>query len=164
MINKIKKCTQNINDKHFFIIDDKQNKPAYIVSNNGEFEIINKNTKELCFLAIDDCIYDSTDGTRCDCAIYDDKTFSFIELKHTKRTSWKNSRETAQTQLETAIKEFENLDIISNKKLEAYMCCTCKIDTNYTKISKASIKSEIIVYFQDELNITLYCDNKKEFI
>ena len=43
------------------------------------------------------------------------------------------------------------------------MCCTCIIDEKYTKIKKASNKSEIIVYFDEVLNTDLYCHNQKEF-
>jgi len=43
------------------------------------------------------------------------------------------------------------------------MCCTCIIENEYTKIKKASNKSEIITYFEETLNTSLYCDNKKEF-
>jgi len=163
MTDKVEQCTQITSDKNFFIIDDNEQNPPYIVEKNGEFEIINNNEKQLSFVAIDSCIYDSQDDTRADCAIYDDKTFCFIELKHSKRTSWKRHRITAEKQLKNTINNFQSLDIIKNKRLEAYMCCTCTLGKEYTKIKKASNKNEIIRYFDKTLNTNLYCDNKKEF-
>lgn len=149
MIEKLEQCTQLISEKNFFILDDKEEKAPYIVATSGEFEIINNNKKELKFIAIDSFIYNSEDNKRCDCAIYDDGTFCFIELKNSKRTNWHNHRKKAESQLEETIKTFISSGITKNRKLEAYMCCNCKI--------------EIKVYFQDNLNTSLYCDTQKEF-
>ena len=163
MIDKLIECTQIISDNNFFIIDDKENHPPYIVDKNGEFNIINNSKKQLSFIAIDSCIYNSQDDTRCDCAISDNETFCFIELKHTKRTAWKKRRDDAQKQLEATISEFTTKNVTQNKKLEAFMCCNCTIDNEYTKIRNATNTSEKETYFELALNTSLYCDTKKEF-
>ena len=163
MIDKIEQCTKIINDKNFFIVDDKDKEPPYIVNENGEFEIVNNTKKELFFIAIDSCVYDSKDDTRCDCAIYDEDTFCFIELKRCKRTAWKSHRETAENQLKNTIQTFTKYVITKNKKLEAFMSCNCTINNEYTKIRKTSNKHETITYFEETLNTSLYCDTKKEF-
>lgn len=80
-MSKITDCTQSLSKNYFFIRDDKQNKPSYIEFDNGQFEVINHTQKEIFFLQIDDCLYGSQDATRCDCAIYNDDVFCFIELK-----------------------------------------------------------------------------------
>ncbi|MEA1954890.1 MAG: hypothetical protein U9N02_00160 [Campylobacterota bacterium] len=67
------------------------------------------------------------------CAIYNDDTFCFIELKCIKPKLLANTKRKAKRQLENTINKFNNQDIIKNKKLEAYMCFNCKIDENYTK-------------------------------
>jgi len=163
MINNLLECTKTISDEIFFIIDDKEDEPPYIVGKDGEFKIINSQKKELSFISIDSCIYGEKDIARCDCAIYDDKTFCFIELKHTKTTNWKRRRSDAEKQVEATINNFKNDDIVKGKILEAYMCCNCTIDNEYTKIQSASNSSEKITYFELELNTSLYCDTKKEF-
>jgi len=157
-------CEQIVSDKNFYIIDDIKSKPAYIISDNGEFNIINNNEKNITFIAIDSCIYNSDDDTRCDFAIYDENNFCFVELKHTeKRTSWKRHRKKAQEQLESTINDFKSVAITDNKQLEAYMCCTCKISNKNTKIKNASNQIERITYFEENLDTILYCDNQKEF-
>jgi len=169
MTKTIEECSEVTSLSNFFIKDGEEKEPAYIVLENGEFNIINSNTKELTFIATDSCVYTSDDETRCDCVVHDDKTFCFIELKNCKRTAWKNHREKAEKQLENTIRNFEEKNILNGKNLEAYMCCTCTItnedteEKEYTKIQRASNKSEIITYFEDSLNTSLYCDNQKEF-
>jgi len=163
MQSKIATCLETISKKHFFIADDIEQKPAFIKDTNGQFEVINHTKKDINFLKIDDCIYTSKDDSRCDCAIFDDKIFCFVELKTCKRTAWKTHREKSKKQLENTILNFKNNDIIKNKKLEAYISYTCTINNKYHKIKKASNSFEIETYFKDVLNTDLYCNNKKEF-
>lgn len=163
MISNFETCLESVDEKHFFIQDGKDERPAFRVETNGEFEVVNNRDSPINFLQIDSCIYDSNDSKRCDCAIYSDDTFCFIELKSSKRTNWKSHRESAEKQLKASILAFNDEDITKNKILEAYMCCTCKVDGNFTKISRASNNYEVQTYFIDELNTKLYCDTKKEF-
>jgi len=163
MTKTIEECSESTPLPIFFIKDGENKEPAYLDPNNGEFNIRNFTAKELTFIATDSCVYTSDDEKRCDCVVHDDKTFCFIELKNCKRTNWQNHREKAERQLETTIRNFEAENILNGKNLEAYMCCTCTINNEYTKIKRASNKSEIITYFEDSLNTSLYCDNQKEF-
>ena len=135
MINNLSQCTENIDKKHFFIKDGDDQKPAFIIEKNGEFEVINNTDNSIKFLKIDACIYNSNDNLRCDCAIYNDNVFCFIELKNSKRTNWKSHRESAEKQLKATILDFQNEEITQNKTFEAYMCCTyCDINDKITKI------------------------------
>jgi len=163
VINNFGECLESVEEKHFFIQDGSNQKPAFIVKEKGEFEVINNTRDSINFLKIDSCVYNSDDTKRCDCALYSLDTFCFIELKNSKRTNWKSHRITAENQLKATIIDFIDEGITKNKILEAYMCCTCKIDGNYTKISRASNNYEVQTYFIDELNTKLYCDTKKEF-
>ena len=164
MINNFDNCLESVNKPHFFIRDGEDQKPAFIVDENGEFEVVNNTSNSIYFLKTDSCVYTSKAPKRCDCTIYNDNTFCFVELKLTKRTQWKSWRNSAEEQLEATIRNFKNKDIIQNKTLEAYMCCTyCDINDKITKISRATNKNETITYFQDELNTALYCGIKKEF-
>ncbi len=62
--------------------------------------MINNTDNPINFLKIDACISDSNDTTRCDCAIYDNNTFCFIELKCIKPSTFSKNRKTAEKQLE----------------------------------------------------------------
>lgn len=163
VINNFSTCVQNIDKKHFFIQDAQEQQPAFVVEKNGEFQVINNTSYPINFLKIDSCISNSSDTKRCDCAVYNDHTFCFIELKNSKRTNWKSHRKSAEEQLKATILDFSGTSITNNKILEAYMCCTCNIDGNFTKISRASNNYEIQTYFIDNLNTKLYCDTTKEF-
>jgi len=163
MINNLSECTETIDEKYFFIKDGDEGKPALIIKENGEFEVRNNTNSPINFIKIDSCISNSNDGKRSDCVIYNYDTFCFIELKCIKPKLLANTKRKAKKQLESTINKFNNQDIIKNKKREAYMCFNCKIDGNYTQISKATNPSATITYFEDELNTSLYCDTKKEF-
>ncbi|MDF1883321.1 hypothetical protein JHD49_05145 [Sulfurimonas sp. SAG-AH-194-C21] len=164
VINNFNECLETVNKTHFYIQDGDDQKPAFIVENNGEFEVTNNTSSPINFLKTDACVSSSNDNKRCDCAIYNDDTFCFIELKSSKRTNWKSHRETAEKQLKATILDFKNEDIAKNKTLEAYMCCTsCDIDGNRTRILRASNSSDVQIYFKDILKTRLYCGTKKEF-
>ena len=164
MINNFDICLESIDKKHFFIKDGDEQKPAFILKENGEFEVVNSTKNSINFLKTDSYIYTSKAPKRCDCILYNNDTICFIELKLTKRTQWKSWRKSANKQLETTILNFKNEEIAKNKTLEAYMCCTyCDINDKITKISRATNKIETITYFEDTLNTALYCATKKEF-
>lgn len=50
MINNFNQCVENIQEKHFFIIDGDNQEPAFIVKENGEFEVINRTDGALKFI------------------------------------------------------------------------------------------------------------------
>ena len=164
MINNFNECLESVDKKHFFIQDGNDQEPSFIVENKGEFEVINNTNLPIKFLKTDACVSSSNDDKRCDCTIYNDNTFCFVELKNSKRTNWKIHRETAEKQLKATILDFKDESITKNKTLEAYMCCnSCDIAGNFTKILRASNNSNTQVYFKDILKTRLYCDTKKEF-
>ena len=158
----LENCTNNISDTHFLIQDDIENQPAYIKYDQGQFEVKNNTKKDIGFLQIDDCIYTSKDKSRCDCAVYDDKVFCFIELKTCKILSQKANRKKADAQLRFTIEQFRSDGIIHDQTLEAYACLTCNYDGKFTKITNAR-NQNTIVEFEDELNTRLYYECKKEF-
>jgi len=160
MINNLDECTKVVINEHFFILDDIENTPAYIKHDNGQFEVINDFKKKIYFVQIDNCIYTSSDESRCDCAIYTDEVFCFIELKTCKIRNQKENRKKAQKQLKTTIQKYKNEQILQNKRWEAYICMTCNHDGKLTKITNAINKSAM-VEFEDELNTSLYYECKK---
>jgi hypothetical protein len=61
-----KKCLQFITKEAFEIFDHKEDKKCHIIETNGQFKVINSQKKEIGFLAIDECLFDSSDGSRAD--------------------------------------------------------------------------------------------------
>lgn len=165
MINNFNKCLERVEKKHFFIKDGDDQEPAFIVKRNGEFEVINNIEDPINFLKIDSCIYGSSDDTRCDCAIYNDDTFCFIELKCIKTSAVTKNRKKAETQLEATIIDFKNEGVLQNKTLEAYACLNCriKIDDTFEPITQKPKNSEKEAHFMETLNTKLYYECKKEF-
>ena len=101
-----KKCLEFLNEEYFEIIDD-GDKKAYIIKENGQFKVSNPAKKEIGFLAIDECLFDSSDSSRADCAVFDEKVIAFIELKHCKPKKISTHRRKAKTQLAAIIDFFQ---------------------------------------------------------
>lgn len=161
-MKNLEHCTQNISETHFFIQDDIENKPAYIKEKQGQFEVINDTKKNIQFLQIDDCIYTSKDTSRCDCAVYDDKVFCFIELKTCKISNQKANRKKADAQLKFTIEQFKKEGILKDKTLEAFACITCNHDGKLTRITNARNQNAMLE-FEDELDTSLHYECKKRF-
>ena len=125
------------------------------------FTIKNPNQKEIGFLAIDKCIFMDNDKIkRCDCAVFDNKTFCFIEIKETNQRKSENRRK-AKEQLLTTINEFKDKIDFSDKRLEAYVV----VGLDFKKISPASKSQDLLSTLKFErLGVTLFQDgNEKKF-
>jgi hypothetical protein len=125
------------------------------------FTIKNPNQKEIGFLAIDKCIFMDNDNIkRCDCAVFDNKTFCFIEIKETNQRKSENSRK-AREQLLTTIREFKDKIDFSDKRLEAYVV----VGLDFKKVSPASKSQDLLSTLRFErLGVTLFHDgNEKKF-
>jgi hypothetical protein len=165
VINNFDICIESIVKKHFFIEDIKDKEPAEIKYTDGEFEVINHTNSPINFLKIDSCVYSSSDTTRSDCAVYNDNTFCFIELKCIKPKNFTKKRKEAEEQLEATIRDFQDKEIVKNKNLEAYVCSNCivKVDEKYEEITKQPKNKEVRAKFEFELNTIIYYSKKKEF-
>jgi len=165
VINNFDTCLESVEKKHFFIQDGDDQEPAFIVLDNGEFKVINKTDSPIYFLKIDSCVYGSNDDSRCDCAIYNDNTFCFIELKCIRPSKFSQNRKKAESQIEATIKDFHNEEVIQNKNLEAYVCLNCqtKVTENFEPITQTPRNNEQATHFMLNLNTSLYYGTKKEF-
>jgi hypothetical protein len=166
MINNIDDCLETLNKQHFFIQDDVKNQPAFIKELDGQFEVYNPTQKEINFLKIDDCLEFDKNSQKCDCAVFDDDTFCFIELKTmtSDKTSTKNKRrKIAQNQLKYTIKNFKDNEIVKNKTLEAYVSITCMQDDRLVKIPNIQ-NQDTILEFEEEYKTALFYECKKEFL
>jgi hypothetical protein len=90
-------CQSNTTDVKFGICDDDNELPAYIDAanlNSWIASVINDDSKEIIFTAIDKCIdFPLIDGemqSRCDVMMTCDNCLYLIELKN-KRSDWQSS-------------------------------------------------------------------------
>ena len=156
-------CLEILTDLEFSIYDSEMGR-CFIQKEEDSvihFTVKNPNKKEIGFLAIDKCIYlDSDKIKRCDCAVFDNKTFCFIEIKETNQRKSENSRK-AKEQLLTTIKEFKDKIDFSDKRLEAYVV----VGLDFKKISPASKSQDLLSTLKFErLGVTLFHDgNEKKF-
>lgn len=156
-------CLEILTDSEFSIYDSEMGR-CFIQKQDDatiHFTVKNPNQKEISFLAIDKCIFMDNDKIkRCDCAVFDNKTFCFIEIKETNQRKSENSRK-AREQLLTTIKEFKDRIDFSDKRLEAYVV----VGLDFKKISPASKSQDLLSTLQFErLGVTLFHDgNEKKF-
>lgn len=152
-------CIETILEKEFEIYDCEEEKRCYIATEYGQFRVINSVEKEITFLAIDKCLFfDSDRFKKCDCAVFDNDTLCFIEIKACKFKRRKSNKKTAISQLKSTIKIFREQFKI-DKKIEAYLC----IGMNPENPPRAS-NSDRILEFEEELDTMLFDGCQKEFI
>ena len=180
MINELKKafpqidsntCLEIVIKKEFEIYDcpeeDKScTKGRCYIRIDGQFKVCNSQEKEIGFLAVDKCIFfDDDKFQKCDCIIFDEKTFCFIEIKefNTRKKVGKRRREKREAslnQVRSTIEKFKekfNID----KTLEAYICI--KKSTEGIPSTQAS-SSDRKLEFEEELRTKLFDGCQKEFI
>lgn len=91
-------------------------------TDDGCFKVENKNQRIVNFLCIDHCLLFDSDEMRCDCALFDDEVFRFIELKKSSTKTKPKRKAHALEQLKRTITLFYEKLPIQNHRLEAYMC------------------------------------------
>lgn len=85
----IARCLHRENRNEFYIDDPKYKGPSNVVTysffdevKSLLFKVVQSNNRTIHFLAIDRCLLSSTvQMKRCDFALFDDKTLSFVEMK-----------------------------------------------------------------------------------
>ena len=136
MINKLKilfphfvekECWIETSDKEIEIYDHEKEKRCYLDKRfKTEFTVINPSEKKINFIAVDSCLLSSSDPSRSDCMVFDEKTVCFIELKKCKKKNVKDNQKGAIDQLEAFVKFFIENSLNIDKKLEAYVCVRCR--------------------------------------
>lgn|GEM_PF-2284912 len=97
-----------------FIFDDKLDSemtPCYLVSESEKyhFKVTNLNTVPFSFVKVDACLV-TDHSTRCDCIIYSEKEFYFIEIKDVKKNGRSLAKKHAYKQLESTILRLKELN------------------------------------------------------
>ncbi|MFN3850976.1 MAG: hypothetical protein ACK4NY_16190 [Spirosomataceae bacterium] len=151
-------CLTFIKDIEFYIFED-ENKVSQI-GEDGILKVNNPNKKNIHFLRIDHCFLGDGDGKKCDCAVFDDNTFCFVEMSIARMKNRKEKQKDAVQQLENTIKLFEEKNIsYGNRKIDALICF------NYRDTYPSSPASKLNAYLQflQDYNVKLNIGNQIEF-
>ena len=157
-----KECLQFITKEAFEIFDHKEDKKCYVIEKNGQFKVVNSNQKKIGFLAVDECLFDSSDGSRADCMVFDDEAVCFIELKDCKNKNIPANRRKAKKQL-IAVIEFFQENIKLDRELEAYICVTCSAEDGTVTMTPRANNEEAQLEFEEFYNTALFYECEKKF-
>jgi hypothetical protein len=125
------------------------------------FTVYNSTGRPVHFLAIDKCLIMDSDGIEhCDFALFDAKTFCFVELKIvTSALQRGEANRKAKAQLKATILHFREKLTFSTKRIEAYVC----VGTTAPRPARRASDLDEIFEFEEELGVALYHGNEKRF-
>jgi hypothetical protein len=159
----IKRSFEETNEAVFYVYDEEggeSEKPVRFVDADSTCQLTVKNEfqKQIQLVKTDKCLIEK-DTSKCDCLLFDEKQFFFVEIKNSSTGSRKASRVKAVSQLKSTI----DLLIESNIELKDYkttaLICFKSI---YPKIIQASQNSSR-AFFMEEYNIYLAEGNEIVF-
>jgi hypothetical protein len=156
-------CLEVLNETEFYIFDSPvEPKRCFISEKDSDpahFTVNNPAAKVLSFLAIDKCLLDDGQPARCDCAVFEDSKFAFIEISDSKKLHRNKKRKHAVDQLGNTIDLFRGKGIMFPEELNAIICFVGK------KIhpARTSQKSAASVLFYDERKAILLEGNELSF-
>jgi hypothetical protein len=150
-------CLQTLIAEVVTILDTEQARSIVQTDPEGpyDFTVENPTCRKIHFLAIDKCLFMDVPGEprRCDFAVFDTKTFCFVEIKdgvHTKD---------AKEQLKITIRLFREKMTFTTRFVEAHLCVRGSV-----KPRPARLVQDIIAEAEfAELNVKLYHGNSKRF-
>ncbi|GAB2543254.1 hypothetical protein [Spirosoma aerophilum] len=155
-------CLQTLTDTEFCIYDTAQKRCEIQTDIDGlkHFTVENPTNRDIHFLAIDKCIFFDKDGIqRCDCAVFDSKTFCFIEIKEIDSAAKRSEHyRKAKDQLKTTIQHFQGQMEFTTKRIEAYAC----VGRTIARPAKPAADLNDRLEFE-ELGAALYHGNIKRF-
>jgi hypothetical protein len=160
MVDKIKtvyphcdtNCCIDSDNRDEFIVCDTSSGKAIIHRGTNTLchpflSISNKKNKEIRLLAIDACILFPKDGEKCDCAVFDDLKFCFVEIKKNQGANpeyRRLNREKAISQLLTTIEVFkQNIDF-STHITEAVLCVGHKDVRPAASATSSDLKAQFL--------------------
>lgn len=124
------------------------------------FLVRNPSQKSIHFLAIDKCMLNDDAETHCDCALFDEQTFCFIEMKDAGKRTRKEHRRKAYQQLKATILLFKNRDVFQGTSaIEAIISFASK-DSYPVRTSSSN---DAALMFEMECNAKLMEGNEKIF-
>ena len=155
-------CLQTLTDKVFFVFDTEQKRCIVHTdaSSKKHFTVENPTERAVHFLAIDKCLF--SDGVRlkrCDFAVFDSKTFCFIEVKETSKDGQRSEyNRDAKSQLKATIQNFQEQLAFTTKRIEAYICVGDQSPRPSRRTNDISERFDF-----ESLGVELYRGNIKRF-
>lgn len=156
-------CLETLTETVFHIFDSPQDPKRCFIKEQDEepehFTVNNPQNKEIHFLAIDKCIFDDTDATRCDCAIFNQVRFNFIEISESKKLHRNEKRKKALSQLGSTIDYFRNAGVQFTSEVNAIVCFVGK----NAFPARTSQNNEARLAFYEKRGVVLLEGNEFEF-
>lgn len=154
-------CFQTLTDIEFCVYDTGDRRCEIQTDPDGvvHFTVENPTGRDINFLAIDNCLFTDNTIQRCDCAVFDSKTFCFVEIKEVDHAARRSDQyRKAKEQLKTTIQHFQEQLTFTTKRIEAYAC------VGRTVARPARPAADINEQFEfAELGAVLYHGNIKRF-
>lgn len=88
-----------------------------------DLAINNPQQHTIYFVAIDSCLYDSSDSTRCDCALVREQEIQFVEFKHGNYRRRSERIKDCIPQLAATINDFFKAGILAPKSVVLAIAC-----------------------------------------
>jgi hypothetical protein len=156
-------------DSELMVIDDDEEKFSRFTDNSEDKQkalmVINENNRQIVLLSIDNKLIKEHVGGICDCALFDDKQFRFVEFKtNAYGNSPEQVRETfdkATSQLKETIHVFKDRLQMVDIQFEDAVTLSCHVVVSQRFPKSRAIKQEYQISFADENdNIGLFFSEK----
>lgn len=156
-------------DSELMVIDDDEQKFSRFTNNPEDAQkalmVINENNRQIVLLSIDNKLIKEHLGGICDCALFDDERFRFVEFKtNAYGNSSEQVRETfdkATSQLKETIHVFKDRLQKVNIQFEDAVVLSCHVVVSQRFPKSRAIKQEYQICFADENdNIGLFFSEK----
>lgn len=156
-------------DSELMVIDEDEKKFSCFTDNPDDAQkalmIINEKNRQIVLLSIDNKLIREHVGGICDCALFDDKQFRFVEFK---TNAYGNSNEQVRETFEKATRQLkETIHVFKDRlqkvdiKFEDALVLSCHIVVSRRFPKSRAIKQEYQISFADENdNIGLYFSDK----
>ncbi len=153
----VNNCLQTLTDTEFYVLDSEEGRSQIQTDPIGKkhFTVENPTGRDIHFLAIDKCLFmDNVEGQkRCDFAVFDTKTFCFVEIKESK------SVHDAKIQLVETIRLFHEKLTFTTRFVEAHLCVGSMIRPRPARlVSDLKVDAQLA-----QFNARLYEGNRKRF-
>lgn len=156
-------------DRELMVIDDDEKQFSRFTDNPDDEQkalmVINENNRQIVLLSIDNKLIKEHKGGICDCALFDDKQFRFVEFKtNAYGNSIEQVRETfnkATSQLKETIHVFKDRLQKVDVQFEDAVTLSCHVVVSQRFPKSRAIKQEYQIGFADENdNIGLFFSEK----
>ena len=119
-------CTSPHTDVRFHVCDQPHPLPVcrrFGPSQDVDLTVTNAQARTIHLVAVDKCLYDDADPTRCDCALICDEEIQFVEFKHGNTKRRTDRIKECIPQLAATITAFHRLQIIPDSCTVRAVAC-----------------------------------------